>query len=152
VWSYTWRGTCEGTSGCTLWFLYSPRIARSLGPQPARSAFRVARYRPGIGAKGIGSHGHSHKTPSAPTRRCQLRNCSDGPNSRAQLFTKPFVSRFMGESGMPCHEIRRGLDLTRRFHDAHTSHDRSDLCQSARYGENQVSLSDGKDCAQRMAE
>ena len=27
----------------------------------------------------------------------------------------------MGESRMPCHEIRRGLDLTRRFHDAHTS-------------------------------
>jgi hypothetical protein len=33
----------------------------------------------------------------------------------------------------------------RRFHDAHTSHDGSDLCQSARHGENQVSLCDGKD-------
>src|SRR5260370_7175790 len=72
-------------------------------------------------------------------------NCSDGPNSRPQLFMKPFVSRFIGESRMPCHEIRKGLDLTRRFHDAHTSHDRSDLCQSARHGENQVSLCAGKD-------
>jgi hypothetical protein len=53
--------------------------------------------------------------------------CLDGPNSRSQLFTKPFVRRFIGESRMPCHEIRKGLDLTRRFHDAHTSHDRSDL-------------------------
>ena len=33
-----------------------PRIARSLAPQPARSAFRVARYRPGIDGKGIESH------------------------------------------------------------------------------------------------
>src|SRR6266851_5421796 len=72
-------------------------------------------------------------------------NCSDGPNSRPQLFMKPFVSRFIGASRMPCHEIRKGLDLTRRFHDAYTSHDRSDLCQSARHGENQVSLCDGKD-------
>jgi hypothetical protein len=72
-------------------------------------------------------------------------NGSDGPNSRPQLFTKPFVSRFIGESRMPCHEIRKGLDLTRRFHDGHTSHDRSDLCQSVRHGENQVSLCDGKD-------
>src|SRR5437660_10064882 len=31
-------------------------------------------------------------------------NCSDGPNSRPQLFMKPFVSRFIGESRMPCHE------------------------------------------------
>src|SRR5258708_18756819 len=72
-------------------------------------------------------------------------NCSDGPNSRPQLFMKPFVSRFIGASRMPCHEIRKGLDLTRRLHDAYTSHDRSDLCQSARHGKNQVSLCDGKD-------
>jgi hypothetical protein len=57
----------------TLWFLYSPRIARSLAPQPGRSAFRVCRYRPGIGGKGIESHVHSHKNPFSPTRRCQLR-------------------------------------------------------------------------------
>ncbi len=72
-------------------------------------------------------------------------NCSDGPNSRPQLFMKPFVSRFFVESRMPCHEKRQGLDLTRRFHDAYTSHDRSGLCQFARHGENQVSLCDGKD-------
>jgi hypothetical protein len=66
---------------------------------------------------------------------------SDGPNSRPQLFTKPFVSRLIGESRMPCHEIRKGLDLTRRFHDTYTSHDRSDLCQSARHGENQPMVS-----------
>jgi hypothetical protein len=46
---------------------------------------------------------------------------------------------------MPCHEIRKGLDLARRFHDAYTSHDCGDLCQSARHGENQVSLCNGKD-------
>jgi len=46
---------------------------------------------------------------------------------------------------MPCHEIGKGLDFTRRFHDSYTSHDRGDLCQSARHGENQVSLRDGKD-------
>jgi hypothetical protein len=31
---------------------------------PESDNFRLARYRPGIGAKGIGSHVHSHKTPS----------------------------------------------------------------------------------------
>src|ERR1700677_3264195 len=76
-------------------------------------------------------------------------NCSDGPNSRPQLFTKPFVSGFIGESRMPRHEIRKELDLTRCFHDAHTSHGRSDLRQSARHGKNQVSLCDGKDRGQK---
>jgi hypothetical protein len=51
----------------------------------------------------------------------------------------------MGESRMPCHEIRKRLDLTRRIHDAHSRQGRSDLCQSARHGENQVSRCDGKD-------
>jgi hypothetical protein len=58
---------------------------------------------------------------------------------------EPFMSRFIGEARMPGHEIGKGLDLTRRFHDAYTSHARSDLCQSARHSENQVSLRDGKD-------
>jgi hypothetical protein len=31
---------------------------------------------------------------------------------------EPFVSRFIGESRMPGHEIRKRLDLTRGFHDA----------------------------------
>jgi hypothetical protein len=69
----------------------------------------------------------------------------DQVRSRSELFMKPSVSRFIGESRMPCHEIRKGLNLTRRFHDAYTSHDRGDLCQSAWHGENQVSLCDGKD-------
>src|SRR5215470_8275089 len=86
---------------------------------------------------------------SPPTRTMSASNCSDGPNSRPQLFMKPFVSRFIGESRMQCHEIRKGLDLTRRFHDQYTSHDRSHLCQSARHCENQVSLWDGKDCGHK---
>src|SRR6201984_87056 len=86
-----------------------------------------------------------HTKSLPPNSTMSASNCSDGANSRAQLFTKPFVSRFIGEPRMPCHEIRKGLDLTRRFHDVHTSHDRSDFCQSARHGENQVSLCDGKD-------
>ena len=69
----------------------------------------------------------------------------EGSNSRTQLFTKPFVRRFICESRMPRHEIRKGFDLTRRFHDAHTRHGRSHLCQPARHGENQVRLCDGKD-------
>src|SRR6201987_6232462 len=85
------------------------------------------------------------RAPVACTPTMSASNCSGGPNSRPQLFTQPFVSRFIGESRMPCHEIRKGLDLARRFHDAHTSHDRSDLCQSARHGKNQVSPCDGKD-------
>src|SRR5579862_964619 len=74
-----------------------------------------------------------------------VSNCSDGPNSRVQLFTEPSVSRFIGESRRPCHEIWKGLDLTRRFHDAHTSHGGSDRRQLARHSEDQVSLCDGKD-------
>src|SRR5258708_24290294 len=93
--------------------------------------------------KGV-SQSSIHTKSFGPNSTMSASNCSDGPNSRPQLFTKPFVSRFIGESRMPCHEIRKGLDLTRRFHDADTSHDR-DLCQSARHGENQVSLCDGKD-------
>ena len=104
-----------------------------------------ARHPPGIGGNSIDSHVHSDKIPSAPTRTMSASYCSGGPNSRPQLFMKPFVSRFISESGMPCHEIRKGLDLTRRFDDAHTSHGRSELCQSAWHGENQVSLRDGKD-------
>src|SRR5260370_9783190 len=100
------------------------------------SSFWIVRYPPGIGGKGIDSHVHSHQIPSAPTRTMSASNCSDGPNSRPQLFTKPFVSRFIGESRMPCHEIRKGLDLTSRFHDAYTSHDPRALCQSAQHGEN----------------
>ena len=38
-----------------------------------------------------------------------VSNCSDGPNSRVQLFTEPSVSRFIGESRRPCHEIWKDL-------------------------------------------
>ena len=69
-------------------------------------------------------------------------NGSDRPNSRPQLFMEPFVSGFVGKSRMPSHEIRKGLDLTRRFHDTHAGPYRGDLCQSARHGENQVRLRD----------
>jgi hypothetical protein len=53
------------------------------------------------------------------------------------------VSGFTGKLRMPCHEIRKGLDLTRRFHDANASLARSEFCQSARHGENQISLCNG---------
>jgi hypothetical protein len=43
-----------------------------------------------------------------------------------------------------CHEIWKRLGLTRRFHDDHTCHGRSNLSQSARHGENQVSFRDDK--------
>jgi hypothetical protein len=76
-------------------------------------------------------------------------NCSDVPNSRPELFAKPFVSRFIGEPRMPRHEIRKGFDLTRRFHDTQTGYRRSYLCQSARHSENQISLCDGKDCGHK---
>ena len=85
---------------------------------------------------GVDSHVHSHKILSAPTRTMSASNCSDGLDSRPQLFTKPLVSTFIGESRMPCHEIGKRLDLNRGFHDAYTSHHRSDLCQSARHCEN----------------
>ena len=58
---------------------------------------------------------------------------------------KPLVSWFIGESRMPCHEIWKGFDLTRRFHDAYARHACGDLCQSARHREHQVRLRDGKD-------
>jgi hypothetical protein len=41
-------------------------------------------------------------------------NCSDGPNSRPQLFMKPFVSRFIGESTSEGPGLR-DLWLTRTF-------------------------------------
>ena len=83
--------------------------------------------------------------PFSPTRTMSASNCSDGSNSRPQLFMEPFVSGFTRESRVPRHEKRKGPDLTRRFHDAYTSQACSDLCHSARHGENQVSLCDGKD-------
>ena len=83
--------------------------------------FQVARYLPGIGGKGIDSHVHSHEILSAPTRTRSGSNCSDGSNSRPQLFMEPFVSGFTRESRVPRHEKRKGPDLTRRFHDAYTS-------------------------------
>jgi hypothetical protein len=46
---------------------------------------------------------------------------------------------------MPCHEIRKGFDLPRRFHYAYTSHGSGDLCQLAGHSEDQIGLSDGKD-------
>jgi hypothetical protein len=30
---------------------------------------------------------------------------------------KPFVSQFVGQPRMPCHEVWKGPDLTKRFHD-----------------------------------
>ena len=135
------------------------RTPRQIRTRMGEADFRPARLSAGSpfglpvihpeSRQAIDSHVHSHKIPSAATQTVSASNCSDDPNSRPQLFTKPFVSRFVGESRMPCHEIRKGLHLTRRFHDAHTSHDRSDLCQSARHRENQVSLCDGKDCGHK---
>src|SRR5438309_5232966 len=40
------------------------------------------------------------------------------------------MRRFSSESRMPSHEIRKGFDLARRFHDAHSSYRSSHLCQS----------------------
>src|SRR6266851_4199121 len=40
------------------------------------------------------------------------------------------MRRFSSESRMPSHEIRKGFDLARRFHDAHPSYRSSHLCQS----------------------
>src|SRR5258708_35185 len=56
------------------------------------------------------------------------------------------MRRFSSESRMPSHEIRKGFDLARRFHDAYTSHRSSHLCQFAGHCEDQIGLSDGKDC------
>jgi hypothetical protein len=47
---------------------------------------------------------------------------------------------------MPSHEIRKGFDLARRFHDAHPSYRSSHLCQFAGRCEDQIGVSDGKDC------
>jgi hypothetical protein len=47
---------------------------------------------------------------------------------------------------MPSHEIRKGFDLARRFHDAYTSYRSSHLCQFAGHCEDQIGLGDGKDC------
>jgi hypothetical protein len=47
---------------------------------------------------------------------------------------------------VPSHEIRKGFDLARRFHDAYTSYRSSHLCQFAGHCEDQIGLSDGKDC------
>ena len=47
---------------------------------------------------------------------------------------------------MPSHEIRKGFDLARRFHDAPPSYRSSHLCQFAGHCEDQIGVSDGKDC------
>jgi len=47
---------------------------------------------------------------------------------------------------MPSYEIRKGFDLARRFHDAYTRYRSSHLCQFAGHCEDQIGLSDGKDC------
>jgi hypothetical protein len=70
-------------------------------------------------------------------------DCSNCPCCHPQLFTEPSVSGFSAESWVPCHEIRKGLDLARRFHNAYTSHPSSNLCQSARHSEDQIGLSNG---------
>jgi hypothetical protein len=46
---------------------------------------------------------------------------------------------------MPGHEIWKGLDLARRFHDACTSYLSGHLCQLAGHSEDHVGSSDGKD-------
>src|SRR6266481_7783075 len=46
---------------------------------------------------------------------------------------------------MPCHEIREGFDLTRRFYHAQTSQRPGDLCQPARNSEDQIGFNDGED-------
>src|SRR6266446_1355002 len=56
------------------------------------------------------------------------------------------MRRFSSESRMPSHEIRKGFDLARRFHDAHPSYRSSHLCQFAGHCEDQIGVSDGKDC------
>jgi hypothetical protein len=56
------------------------------------------------------------------------------------------MRRFSSESRVPSHEIRKGFDLARRFHDAYTSYRSSHLCQFAGHCEDQIGLSDGKDC------
>ena len=86
--------------------------------------------------KDIDSHVQSHKILSAPTGTMSTSNCSEGPNRQSHLFTKPLVSRFIRESRMPCHEVRRGLDLKRSFHDAYTGRARNNLRQFARHCEN----------------
>src|ERR1700731_4676452 len=70
-------------------------------------------------------------------------DCSNCPSSHPQLFTEPSVSGFSAESWVPCHEIRKSLDLARRFHDPYTSHPSGNLCQSARHSEDQIGLSNG---------
>ena len=47
---------------------------------------------------------------------------------------------------MPRHKIWNGFDLARRFHDAYPSYRSSHLCQFAAPCEDQIGLSDGKDC------
>jgi hypothetical protein len=49
------------------------------------------------------------------------------------------------QSRIPSHEIRKGLDLVRLFHDADTSYRSSHVCQFAMHGEDPIGLSDGKD-------
>jgi hypothetical protein len=49
---------------------------------------------------------------------------------------------------MPSHEMRKGFDLARRFHDAHPSYLSSHLCQFAGHREDQIGVRDGKDCRQ----
>jgi hypothetical protein len=130
------------------------RRSPSFNPQPRSLLFLkrpvAAFYRASVATAprcpcSIDFHVHSHKILSAPTRTMSASNCSDGSNSRPQLFMEPFVSGFTRESRVPRHEKRKGPDLTRRFHDAYTSQACSDLRHSARHGENQVSLCDGKD-------
>src|SRR6267142_83846 len=72
-------------------------------------------------------------------------DCSNCPGSHSQLLAEPLVSGFSAESWMPGHEIRKGLDLARRFHNAYASHPGGDLCQSAGHSKDQIGLSDGKD-------
>jgi hypothetical protein len=59
---------------------------------PIEDCFQFAHCPPGIGGRGIDSHLHSHKIPSAPARTMSASNSSAGPNSRPQLFTNAWSS------------------------------------------------------------
>jgi hypothetical protein len=67
-------------------------------------------------------------------------NCA---SSGANLFAEPGLCRFRSESGVPYHEIRKALDLSRRLHQTTNADFSRDLSQSAWQCEGKVGLGDG---------
>jgi len=88
---------------------------------------------------------HTESFFDPPNMNAIAPNCSNCPSSHPQLFAEPSVSGFRTESWVPCHEIRKSLDLARRFHDPYTSHPSGNLCQPARHSEDQIGLSNDID-------